>query len=62
RIISPNRLEYRIQAKFTFQTKGERTLLRRFLKSIEPDLPPPPKKKPEKKDDDEGDLLDELGL
>lgn len=56
RIINPNRPEYRIQAKFTFQTKGERTLLRNFLKSVEPDIPAPKKKKQEKSGDDLADL------
>lgn len=38
RIISNNKLPYRVIAKFTFLRKGERTLLRRFMKSIEPDI------------------------
>lgn len=38
RIISANRLPYRIAAKFTFLKEGERTLLRNFISSIEPTL------------------------
>lgn len=60
RIINPSRPEYRLKARFTFQTMGERTLLRNFLKSISPDVPKPAKKvasKTEAKDD-----LSDLGL
>lgn len=38
RIISEDRHPYRIATKFTFLRKGERTLLRNFVQSIEPDL------------------------
>ncbi len=36
RIISENKLLYRVAARFTYLRPGERTLLRRFLLSIEP--------------------------
>lgn len=36
RIISKNRLSYRVGVKFTFLKEGERTILREFTKSIEP--------------------------
>jgi hypothetical protein len=38
RIISANRLPYRVAARFTFLKEGERTLLRNFISSIEPTL------------------------
>ncbi len=38
RIISANRLPYRIAAKFTFLKEGERTLLRNFINSIEVEI------------------------
>ena len=64
RIISENRLDYRIHAKFTFLAKGERTLLRDFLEAIQPNLP---KEEPRKKiaaEDTEDDIedFDDLGL
>ncbi len=62
RIISEQRPKYRLHAKFTFPREGERTLLRRFLKSVEPVIPvEQPKAKPKVEDDDLGDLED-LGL
>jgi len=62
RIISPNRLEYRIHAKFTFKTKGERTLLREFLRGVEPDMPKHGSaEKKEKKGGNEEDPLADLG-
>lgn len=36
RIISAQKMPYRIGAKFSFVKKGERTLLRKFVSSIEP--------------------------
>jgi hypothetical protein len=60
RIINPTRPEYRLRARFTFQTMGERTLLRNFLNSIAPEIPSGKTKKSsnsEKKDD-----LSDLGL
>jgi hypothetical protein len=38
RIISGNRFPYRTAISFTFDREGERTLLREFLTSVEPDL------------------------
>lgn len=61
KIISANKPDYRILAEFTFIQDGERTQLRNFLKSIEPEIPPPPKrlsKKDEDEDDDDEDLSD----
>lgn len=62
RIINPTRPEYRIRAKFTFQTVGERTLLRTFLKSIEPDIPVVKKKKAAAEEAPVDDDLSELGI
>lgn len=42
RIISETKPDYRIQCKFTFTHPGERSNLRRFLSSVEPDLPNKP--------------------
>jgi len=38
RIISENRFPYRTAIRFTFDREGERTILREFLTSVEPDL------------------------
>ncbi len=39
RIISENKLPYRVVIKWSFLKEGEKTLLRRFLQSVEPDVP-----------------------
>lgn len=39
RIISDSKPDYRLQCRFTYLKAGERTRLRDFLSSIEPDLP-----------------------
>lgn len=62
RIINPSRPEYRIRAKFNFQTVGERTLLRAFLKSIEPEIPVVKKKKVQAEETSADDDLSELGI
>lgn len=62
RIINPTRPEYRIRAKFNFQTVGERTLLRSFLKSIEPEIPAKKKAKATTEDASGDDDLSELGI
>jgi hypothetical protein len=38
RVISKNRLPFRVGVKFTYLKDGERTILRQFVQSIEPDL------------------------
>lgn len=63
RIISNQNYRYRVAAKFTFLKEGERTLLRQFIKSIEPEIQklPAPKVTEGKKEDvsdDFGDLDD----
>ncbi len=66
RIISDKKLPYRIAAKFTFLKEGERTLLRNFVTSIEPDMqaakPVPKMNKVEDDDDDDFDELDDFDL
>jgi len=65
RIISQNNYTHRVLIRFNFLKDGERTLLRQFLQSIEPDLSKVVKKI-EKPKDDEGfsgfDDLEDLGL
>src|SRR5690606_30804723 len=63
RIISNQNYRFRVAAKFTFLKEGERTLLRQFIKSIEPEVQKqaPPKitqGKVEEADDDFGELDD----
>lgn len=67
RIIGANRLPYRVGIKFTFLKPGERTLLRKFILSIEPDVVLEPEKtKAVSNDDDDDDDdfgdLDDLDL
>ncbi len=61
RIISETRLTYRAFATFTFLKEGERTILRNFVQSIEPDIPEPvatPQASSESEEDDFDDLDD----
>ncbi|MBH47792.1 MAG: hypothetical protein CME71_06440 [Halobacteriovorax sp.] len=63
RIISSQNYRYRVAAKFTFLKEGERTLLRQFIKSVEPEvqkqvMPKITKGKAEETDDGFGDLDD----
>lgn len=63
RIISNQNYRFRVAAKFTFLKEGERTLLRQFIQSIEPEVQKqaPPKitqGKAEEAEDDFGDLDD----
>lgn len=62
RIISKNRLPYRVGIKFTYLKDGERTVLRNFVQSIEPTVEAAPVE--EKKSDDGGgdefDIFDDL--
>jgi hypothetical protein len=66
RIISDKKLPYRIAVKFTFLKEGERTLLRNFVTSIEPDVhaskPVPKMNKAQEADDDDFDELDDFDL
>ncbi len=65
RIISEKKVSYRIVAQFSFLKDGERTLLRQFIRSIEPDVPEAPAPKAVKEDDggdDDFDGLDGLDL
>ncbi len=60
RIISGQQLPYRLSVKFTFLKPGERTLLREFLESIEPDLSSFKKEVKPKKPTADADGLDDL--
>ncbi len=60
RIISSKKVDYRTVAKFTFLKEGERTLLREFIRSIEPDVPAPVIVPPKAKDDGGDDDFDGL--
>lgn len=65
RIISDKKVSYRIVAQFSFLKDGERTLLRDFIKSIEPDVQEAPAPSAAKEDDggdDDFDGLDGLDL
>lgn len=62
RIISEKRMPFRIGANFSFLKDGERTLLRNFVESIEPDIPEAPAQEaqPSAQEEDEDDLFDSL--
>jgi hypothetical protein len=66
RIISDKKVSYRVVARFSFLKDGERTLLRDFIKSIEPEVPVAPAKPAQAEaddgDDDGFDGLDGLDL
>ena len=61
KIIKQIKYNHRLQSVFLFEFPGERSKLREFLQSIEPEIPVPPKKlkKPESDDDDD---FDDLGF
>lgn len=59
RIISANKMPYRVGVQFNLDKAGERTILREFLKSIEPDLPQSSNSAAKGKDGDED--FSELG-
>lgn len=59
RIISKNRLSYRVGVKFSFLKEGERTILREFTKSIEPTFEAA-KAKPAKEASQEEDSEDDI--
>ena len=60
KVISPNKPTHRIHASFQFRFEEERTRLRKFLKSVEPDTPASPKKlkKPSDGEDSDDDFND----
>lgn len=66
RIISKKKTPYRVALQFTFLKKGERTLLRQFIKSIETIVPKEEKSNNStgaaKDNDDDFDELDDLDL
>ncbi|MCK5883460.1 MAG: hypothetical protein KAG61_07210 [Bacteriovoracaceae bacterium] len=61
RIIKTNKLLFRACVEFSFLKKGERTLLRDFLQSVEPKIEKSQKKAKKKADeDDDDDIFSEL--
>ncbi len=61
RIIRTNQLKFRVCAEFNFLKKGERTLLRDFLRSVEPQVKGKAEAKGQKSAEDSGDdLFNEL--
>lgn len=65
RIISDKKVSYRVVARFSFLKDGERTLLRDFIKSIEPEVPVAPSKPAKaeaEESDDDFDGLEGLDL
>lgn len=60
RIISDKKVSYRIVARFSFLKDGERTLLRDFIKSIEPEVPAAPSKPAKVEAEDDGDDFEGL--
>ncbi len=61
-IISDKKPDYRLQCIFMFKFPSERSTLRNFLKSVEPEIPDPPKKLKRPDNDDEDDDFDDLGF
>lgn len=61
KIIKETKLDHRVQIKCNLLFPEERSTLRVFLKSIEPDIPAKPKKL-KAKNDNEDDDFDDLGL
>lgn len=61
RIISANKMPYRVSARFTFLKPGERALLRDFLESIEVDMTKIQPKELPKESEGSGDVSDDLG-
>lgn len=62
KIISDSKPRYRINAKIIFHYAGERSSLREFLKSVEPDIPPPTSKLKRKNKDEDADEFEDLGF
>lgn len=62
RIISKNRLPFRVGINFSYLKDGERTVLRNFVKSIEPDVEEVAAKEEKKEESggDEFDIFDDL--
>lgn len=61
-IISDRKPDYRLQCIFLFKFPNERSTLRNFLKSVEPEIPEPPKKLKRPDNEDEDDDFDDLGF
>ena len=62
KIIRNNSSPNRIAGKMLYKFPGERSQLREFLQSIEPEIPEPPKKLKKPDSDDDDDDFDDLGF
>jgi hypothetical protein len=62
KIISVSKTDFRVHSEFLFKFDGERSSLRNFLQSIEPEIPDPPKKLKRPDSDDDDDDFDDLGF
>lgn len=64
RIISERKIPFRTLAKFTFMRPGERTMLRQFLESVEPEVMEvaPPPKAAASADNEDFDELDDFDI
>ena len=62
KIIKQIKYARRLQTVFLFQFPGERANLRKFLQSIEPEIPSPPKKLKRPESDSDDDDFDDLGF
>lgn len=62
RIISDSKANFRIQCVLTYNQPGERSALRNFLQSVEPEIPPPPKKVKRAVESDDDDEFEDLGF
>ncbi len=60
RIISKIKLPYRVAVDFNFLKEGERTLLRQFLKTVEPEIQEQVQNSAGKQDDEDEDEFSEL--
>lgn len=64
RIISNNKFHYRLNCAFEYKYESQRENLRKFLKSVEPDIPPGPAniKSAKVKNPDDDDDFSDLGI
>ncbi|MBL7664829.1 MAG: hypothetical protein JNM93_06815 [Bacteriovoracaceae bacterium] len=62
RIISEDKASHRLQLRWTFAMKGEKTTLRNFLTSVQPDLPVATKAKKKEESEDEEEDFSDLGI
>lgn len=64
RVISNKKFHYRIACIFEFKYESQKSSLRSFLKSVEPDIPPGPAniKSPKSNEADDDDDFSDLGI